>query len=330
MLNHGTAQSAQVLEPRTHPGVQLYPVAAAAPFTRRLPSSGRAGVVLLSSILGFAALLAVSAAQAQRPKVSEPPSATPGSVSPSRARAHFEAGLEHYRARRFREAIRELELAQAEVSSAEIWFDIGRAHEQLGEYGPAIESYRLYLRDRVDAPDAQEVHSRIDALVALAQAQKNRPRSAVNPSSALAIDAAQPGAIVLLDGRQVGVGPLDQIVEVPPGRHRLEAIRSGFVPFRARLDIGSGAVYAAYVDMHPLSGPTDAPRSRLWTWVTASGSAAALLASGGLGLEAMHERDRGDLRAARRWASASDLVLGGAISLALLATVLYFAEAPPR
>ena len=63
--------------------------------------------------------------------------------------------MEHYRARRYREALRELELSVAEVPSAEVWFDIGRAHEQLGEYALAIDSYRRYLRDRVDAPDAQ-------------------------------------------------------------------------------------------------------------------------------------------------------------------------------
>ena len=36
-----------------------------------------------------------------------------------------------------------------EVPNAELWFDIGRAHEQLGEYGLAIENYQpLSARSR--------------------------------------------------------------------------------------------------------------------------------------------------------------------------------------
>jgi hypothetical protein len=131
---------------------------------------------------------------------------------------------------------------------------------------------------------------------------------------------------VLLDGRQLGVAPLDRIVEVAPGRHRLDVSRAGYVPFRAELELQPGAMSAAYVDMHPLTRVQAGSPHRVWTWVAASASAAALLTSGALGMVAIGQRDDGDLGSARHWALASDLVLGGALALAVTATVLYFSE----
>jgi hypothetical protein len=83
---------------------------------------------------------------------------------------------------------------------------------------------------------------------------------------------------------------------------------------------------AAYVDMHPLTRAQARSPHRVWTWVAAGASAAALLTSGALGMVAIGQRDDGDLRSARHWAVASDLVLGSALALAITATILYFAE----
>jgi tetratricopeptide (TPR) repeat protein len=234
--------------------------------------------------------------------------------------------LEHYRALRFREAIHEFELSVAEMPSAEIWFDIARAHEQLAEYDLAIENYRRYLRDRVDAPDAQDVAHRIELLSsrleAAGAAQQQRPRV----PAALAIDATQSGALVLLDGRQLGIGPFDRIVEVAPGRHRLDVTRTGYMPFRAEVEVQAGALSAAYVEMHPLTQPHPTSAPRFWTWCALGASATALLSSGALGFEALQRRNDGDSGSARRWARASDAALGGALVLAVTATILYFAE----
>jgi hypothetical protein len=101
--------------------------------------------------------------------------------------------------------------------------------------------------------------------------------------------------------------------------------RAGYVPFRAELELQPGAMSAAYVDMHPLTRAEARSPRRVWTWVAAGASAAALLTSGALGMVAIGRRD-GDPSSARHWAVASDLVLGSALVLAVTATVLYFAE----
>ncbi len=238
--------------------------------------------------------------------------------------------MEHYAARRYREAIHEFRLSIAALPSADVWFNIGRAHEQLGESAQAIEHYRLYLRDRVDAPDAEEVQQRIGDLER--RALHDRPvhlRAREDTPGALAIEASERGALVLLDGRSLGRSPIQRVLRVEPGRHRLEATRPDHIAFRADIEVQPGSLSAAYVQLRPLAGARQAETERLWTWIAAAASAGALLASGGLGLAALDRRDAGDLRDARRLAVASDALLGTGFGLAIGAALLYFVEGAP-
>jgi hypothetical protein len=244
------------------------------------------------------------------------------------ARAHFAAAMEHYAARRYREAIHEFRLSIAALPSADVWFNIGRAHERLGESALAVEHYRLYLRDRVDAPDAAEVQQRIAELERHSR-EGRRPdaQAAGAPTGALAIEASEPDALVLLDGDKLGRSPLQRVVRVAAGRHRLEVSRPDYIPFRAEIEVQPGSLSAAYVELRPLAGPRAAQTARLWTWIAAGLSAGALLTSGALGVAALDRRDAGEWRDARRLAVASDVALGTGFGLAIGAAVLYFVEA---
>ena len=243
--------------------------------------------------------------------------------------------MAHYRARRYREAIHEFELSNARVSSADVWFNIGRAHEQLGEFRLAVESYQHYLRERADAPDGRELRAHIDELTARGEASPDSPQRRAKHGS-LAIDADQAGALVMLDGRRLDVAPIDKILEVSPGMHRLEVSREGYVPFRATIDVQPGALSAAYVDLRPLTRPPAAKSTSLWTWLAVGASAAALVTGTALGVAAVDRRDHGDPEAANNLARASDIALGSALTLAVGAAILHFSagehvsEAPAR
>jgi hypothetical protein len=253
------------------------------------------------------------------------PAAATGERSQARARAHFATAMEHYRALRYREAIHEFRLSIAELPSADVWFNIGRAHEQLGEYALAIEHYRLYLRDRVDAPDAAEVEQSIARLESHRRASHALDRQAGSGGS-LAIEASEPGTLLLLDGEKLGISPMERVLRVSSGRHRLEASRAGHMPFRADVEVQPGALSMAYVQLRPLAQRAP-PAERLWTWIAAGASACALLTSGALGLIALDRRDAGEWQDARRSAVASDVALGAGLGLAIGAALLYFVEA---
>jgi tetratricopeptide (TPR) repeat protein len=259
----------------------------------------------------------------------------PGGELGASARQHFDAAMAHYRARSYREAIHEFELSNARVPSADVWFNIGRAHEQLGELRLAVESYRRYLRERTDAPDARELRAHIDELTRRGEVSPDSPQRRAEHGS-LAIDADQAGALVMLDGKRLDIAPIDKILQVSPGLHRLEVSREGYIPFRAAIDVQPGALSAAYVDLRPLTQPPPAKGTSLWTWLAVGASGAALITGTALGAVALDRRDDGDLDAANDLARASDIALGSALALAVGAAILHFssgdhvADTPPR
>jgi tetratricopeptide (TPR) repeat protein len=284
------------------------------------------------SVLVLSALARPAIAQDPAPAVardtarSAEPGAAAGASAQDQARAHFEAAMADYRAHRYREAIHGFKASRAYLPNAELWFNIGRAHERLGEDALAIEHYRLYLRDRVDAPDASEVRARIAEIEARIAASTPAVQSGPRLGN-LAIDVPAKDALVLLDGARLGMSPIDRVMQVEPGRHRIEASRPGYIPFRADVEVQPGALSAAYVELRPLTVLEPEPARRVWTWIAAGASAGALLASGTLGLFALDRRDAGEFEDARGLATASDVALGTGIVLAVSAVVLYFAEA---
>ena len=270
---------------------------------------------------------AVSAAQSSGKPARSDPDAR------AAARGHFEAALEHYNAHDYREAIREFELSLAAVPNADIWFDIGRAHEQLGELPEAIESYRRYLRDRVDATDAAALRARIAALQARSDAEREARAARALPSTgSLAIEASQAGVELRLDGQALGTAPLQRVIAVEPGAHRVVASKANHAPFIARVDVQPGAVSAAYVRLTPLRVRLTAAPPRGATWILAAAGGVALLTGTGLAIAAGAQRNAGDTPAgdaidrADDLTSASRATLGAALGLAAGAMLAYVIE----
>jgi tetratricopeptide (TPR) repeat protein len=259
---------------------------------------------------------------AQRAQTAVSAAATSGRPTPdadarAAARAHFDAALEHYRAHDYREAIREFELSLAAVPNADIWFDIGRAHEQLGELSEAIESYRRYLRDRVDATDAAALRARIAALEGRRDAERAARAARALPSTgSLAIEANQPGVEVQLDGQALGTAPLQRVVAVEPGAHRVSARKASHAPFLARIDVQPGAVSAAYVRLTPLQARAPVAASHVASIVLAGASAAALLTGTGLALASGAERNARDVPPSDAIDRAGDLAAASRVSFA--------------
>lgn len=233
----------------------------------------------------------------------------------------------HYRAHRYREAIREFELSVSIVPNADVWFDLGRAHEQLGELSEAIDSYQRYLRDRVDATDAAALREHIAALQRRSESEHAaRVRREQPAQGSLAIDAQQTGARVELDGRELGKAPLERVVQVEPGDHRVSARRDGYAPFDARIDVQPGAVSAAYVRLLPLRTAEQQASPQGVTWAFAGASAVALVSGTSLALISGAERDTRRFDRADDLGLASRVSFGAALGLAAGAMLAYVLE----
>lgn len=273
-------------------------------------------------------LFASSAARAQdEPPVEgeeAPPATSPENLEATQqAREHFMAGVEHFSAHRYRDAIRSFSLAAQIIPSADLWFNIARAHEELSEYPEAIEHYQRYLRDRVDPPDRAEIERHITVLEQRAEAEREARRTQPTTGT-LRLSANRDGAEIRLDGESAGQAPWAEPREVAPGRHGLVVTREGYIPFRSEVSVEAGVPTAAYADLSPETRYRAIQADRIFTWIAWGLGVAALGTSIGLGVEAASRQ--ANLADAREWAAYSDGLLGGAIGLGVVGLILFFVE----
>ena len=134
------------------------------------------------------------------------------------ARAAFLTGQELFRAAKYSEAVTQFERAYEFKPHAAIHFNIARCHEELGHVPQALRSYRIYLHERPDAADREEVLASVGALE-----RKLKSRSV--PVQQLMVVAEPADAFVFIDGASLGRSPA--FIELDPGEHRVRIERAG-------------------------------------------------------------------------------------------------------
>jgi TolA-binding protein len=250
------------------------------------------------------------------------------------ARERFQAGMEHFEAHRYREAIHEFELAASLVPSADIWFNIARAYDELRDFEPAIEYYRRYLRDRVDPPDRQRVEQHITDLEARLEEMRQQRQDAPTTGT-LRIRVNLEGAAVSIDDREVGQSPIAAPLSLSPGPHEVSVEKEGLIPFRSTVNVQAGLDTTAYADLQPATQYRAVHGTRIFTWI--AGGLAVVSGGFAIGYAVAAQSEKsgwadpenptmGELDSARSLALNSDIFLGVAIGLAVTAVVLYFIE----
>lgn len=289
-----------------------------------------ASVLASSRALTLAILLAACASTAHAQDAEEPsPEQAEATPAPEnmeatrQARERFGEGVSAFSAHRYREAIRAFQLAAELVPSADLWFNIARAHEELSEYDEAIDYYQRYLRDRVDPPDRQEIEQHIESLRERAEAEREARRTQPTTGT-LRLTTNREGAEVELDGEDAGESPWADPREVAPGRHTLVVEREGYIPFRSEVSVEAGVPTAAYADLTPETRYRAIQADRIFTWIAWGLGIAALGTSIGLGVEAASRQ--ANLDDARTWGAYSDGLLGAALGLGVVGLILWFVE----
>jgi hypothetical protein len=69
---------------------------------------------------------------------------------------------------------------------------------------------------------------------------------------AILVSVAVPYATVTVDGEVAGTTPLEEPVNVQPGRHVVEVTRPGYAPARAEVEVSRGGVARAELELSPL------------------------------------------------------------------------------
>lgn len=241
------------------------------------------------------------------------------------ARAHFEKGMQYFEKHAYREAIDEFNLAAEIVPSADLWFNIARAYEEIGEYQAAIDYYHRYLRDRVEPPDQKQVEQHIADLKH--RVEEQRAAAARRPTTGtLRIRSEAHGAEVRVDHKAIGKAPIAIPLTLSPGSHDFDVEKKGYIPVRATVTMWPGVTTGAYADLHHATEYRSVRGRRLWTWVVGGLAVGAICAGAGLGIRALRLNNDGRMGDARRWASYSDYALGSGLGLGVVAAILYFIE----
>ena len=244
-------------------------------------------MALLSKKSTFAVLLALGLTCAQRAHAETPSSEAAVETRREQAKLKFAEGSELYGAGQYQRAVAAFMEADRLAPSAALSFNIARAYERLNDTSGALRWYRDYLRRNPRAKNAGEVKARIGELSAkLAQAGMQQ----------ISVLSMPTGALVVVDGRAVGVTPFTG--ELALGKHRVQLDLDGYRDQSSDVLLAANSPRDLSVELAPetkvaqagsragivgLPQRDDTRRFGIAPWLVAGGGVASL--GGALGYE---------------------------------------------
>lgn len=261
-----------------------------------------------------------------------------GVESTQRAREEFRLGVEHYQAGRYVDAIHSFQVAASLIPSADLWFNIASAYEQLArtrgeipDWEQAIVHYRRYLTEQVDPPDRAAVEANILVLTERLEAAR-AAQTVTATHGTLRLRSDVEGASVEVDGDVVGQTPIERDLELAAGRHRVEATREGYLPFLAEVSLEIGVPVTTRIELLPARTHRAIVQSPIFAWVAWGLAAASLATSVGLGVHAASlvpttfDPSFDQYAEARTWGAVSDAMLAATAGLTTIGIALFFIE----
>jgi hypothetical protein len=152
-----------------------------------------------------------------------PPSAasTPSPADLATAKKLFDTGLKLYKEGSFREALAAFQRANDIAPRASLQRNIAQCHRDLKDFAAAYDAYQALLARygaTMSAGDRQTVERAIDELALL--------------TGTVRVLVTEPGAVVAIDGHDVGTTPMPVPVRVNLGPHTVTVAKAGFETIR--------------------------------------------------------------------------------------------------
>lgn len=289
-------------------------------------------LALALRLLAIGALLGVPS-PARASEVATTGSEAAQAKAPSAAaRAHYSRGLGYYSRREYARALAELQRAHALVPSAKLLFAIGQTHAGLGQYAKSLVALSSYLRI-VGSSVPLERRAQVERQLAALRLQTGQLQVTVNRA----------GAIIRVDGEEVGVSPLPEPVVLDVGPHSVRVSHDGGLPSVSAARVTAGAVTLLHLEL-PDASPDMAPRLSVPLWI-ATGALTVLTAGAVIAsidqrneyerrLERPQSGDPAQVRSSLReqrarlgnWLLATDILAG--LTLASGGAALYFSVTP--
>lgn len=155
-----------------------------------------------------------------------PPPPPPASPEEAEARRHFETGLKLYKEKAYEGALIEFEQSYKIIARPSALRNVAQCQRDLKRFADAYAAYEKLL----------SVHgSQLNPGETLAVKKALKDLESV--TGVLTFDVNEPGAIVTVDGQQVGTTPLSGPVRADIGQHTIKIIKSGFETFETSVKV---------------------------------------------------------------------------------------------
>lgn len=145
-----------------------------------------------------------------------------------RARRHFETGALLYAEENFEGALAAFEESYSLRPVPVVLFNVAQTLRRLNRYDEAIDAYQRYLEDEPDLPAERRTAVRSTV------AELSRALAEVS------IDTDVAGVQIEVDGRVVGMTPLDAPLRLAAGQRQIVARRDGYLTVRETLRVAPG------------------------------------------------------------------------------------------
>jgi tetratricopeptide (TPR) repeat protein len=164
------------------------------------------------------------------------------------ARAHYEQGLSLANRGAYEAALREFRSAYQKSPQFAVLYNIGQAEIAIGHPLEAIQALSQYLRDGQDQiPPVRR--QQVEAQIALLE----------KLLAEIVVTSEQPGALVSVDGRELGTTPLTQPLRVTTGPHEVSLSYPGFPPAKRSVALSEGERRVLHFDRPQAATPVVAP-----------------------------------------------------------------------
>lgn len=160
-----------------------------------------------------------------------PAAAQDGATSTAKREAdrHFKNGVRLFDETKYSEALAEFEQAYALESHPLVLYNLATTHRALSQYAQAVDFYNRFLAEAKGAVKPQQL-KRGEAELA----------DVLRLIARVDVSTAPQGAMVSVDGRDVGPSPLSQALILGPGDHVVRAALDGYQPLERSVRVAAG------------------------------------------------------------------------------------------
>lgn len=168
----------------------------------------------------------------------------------AQAKEHFDKAQVYYRQANFRKALEEYRKAHELRSHHALVFNMAQCHRQLGEHKKALFMYRLFLTEKPDAPNKQEIQQWISKLkVKIAEqerAEKHRGK--------VSVVSKPEGAEILVNqfkGTPVAITP--SVLQLKEGSHLIVVRKRGHKTANKNVKVKAGELVSVDFALTPVT-----------------------------------------------------------------------------